>query len=123
MAGVLRRGVVGVIYDTEYAMVDRDDDIRLGIKSTAILFGEDDRLIIGILQGLLLFDLWLIGRQADLGWPYVLGVCAAGLLFAYQQYLIRARTREGCFAAFMNNNWVGGVVFAGLAANLHGVGG
>lgn len=111
-----------VIYDTQYAMVDRDDDVRLGIKSTAILFGDDDRLIIGILQGLLLLDLWLVGRQAELGWPYALGIGAAGLLFAYQQYLIRARTREGCFAAFMNNNWVGGVVFAGLAASLHGVG-
>lgn len=104
-----------VIYDTEYAMVDRDDDIKLGIKSTAILFDDADRLIIGILQSMMLLNLVLIGQQAGLGPVYYISLCAAAVLFAYQQYLIRERTRAGCFAAFMNNNWVGGIVFAGIA--------
>jgi len=107
-----------VIYDTEYAMVDRDDDLKVGIKSTAILFDDNDRLIIGLLQILMLCNLWLIGEQARLGGSYYLGLLGAALLFAYQQWLIRDRSRAGCFAAFMNNNWVGGVIFAGLAAGL-----
>jgi 4-hydroxybenzoate polyprenyltransferase len=106
-----------VIYDTEYAMVDRDDDLALGIKSTAILFGEDDRLIIGVLQIIMLGNLLLIGQQAALGWPFHLGLGGAAALFAYQQYLIRSRERAACFAAFLNNNWVGGIVFAGVAAS------
>jgi 4-hydroxybenzoate polyprenyltransferase len=103
-----------VIYDTEYAMVDRDDDIRLGIKSTAILFDDADRLIIGILQTLMIANLLLIGCQAALGWPYYLGLATAAGLFGRQQFLIHERSREGCFQAFMNNNWVGGVVFVGI---------
>ncbi|MEX2480435.1 MAG: 4-hydroxybenzoate octaprenyltransferase [Gammaproteobacteria bacterium] len=110
-----------VIYDTEYAMVDREDDLKLGIKSTAILFDDNDRLIIGVLQALMLINLVLIGREAALGWPYHVGLGIAGLLFLYQQYLIRERSRAGCFAAFMNNNWIGGVIFAGLLASLHGI--
>lgn len=109
-----------VIYDTEYAMVDREDDLKLGIKSTAILFDDNDRIIIGVLQALMLIDLVLIGREAALGWPYHVGLAIAALLFVYQQYLIRERSRAGCFAAFMNNSWVGGVIFAGLLASLHG---
>ncbi|MEQ8659453.1 MAG: 4-hydroxybenzoate octaprenyltransferase [Gammaproteobacteria bacterium] len=109
-----------VIYDTEYAMVDRDDDLAIGIKSTAILFGARDRLVIGILQVVMLLNLAVIGVHAALGWPWYLGLAAAGVLFAYQQWLIRARARAGCFAAFMNNNGVGGVIFAGLAASLAG---
>ena len=109
--------VWAVIYDTEYAMVDRDDDIALGLKSTAILFDDNDRLIIGILQIVMLANLCLIGRQAALPWPWYAGLVVAATLFAYQQKLIHDRSREGCFAAFMNNNWVGGVVFAGLVAS------
>ena len=103
-----------VIYDTQYAMVDRDDDIRLGIRSTAILFADADRIIIGGLQCLMMSNLYLIGRRAELGWPYHGALLVVAALFIYQQYLIRDRSRAGCFAAFLNNNWVGGVVFAGM---------
>lgn len=105
-----------VIYDTEYAMVDREDDLKLGIRSTAILFAESDRAIIGGLQLLMLSNLVVIGQRAALTWPYYAGLAVAAALFVYQQFLIRDRSRAGCFAAFMNNNWVGGVIFAGLAA-------
>jgi 4-hydroxybenzoate polyprenyltransferase len=103
-----------MIYDTEYAMVDREDDIRLGIRSTAILFAQADRLIIGGLQCLMLSNLYLIGVRAGLSWVYNASLVVAAALFIYQQYLIRDRSRAGCFAAFMNNNWVGGVVFVGI---------
>ncbi len=101
-------------YDTMYAMVDRMDDIALGVKSTAILFGDSDRQIIGLIQGMLLVCLVMIGYQAELGWVYYLGVCAAAALAGYQQYLIRFREREACFRAFLNNNWFGAVVFLGI---------
>jgi 4-hydroxybenzoate polyprenyltransferase len=101
-------------YDTMYAMVDRMDDIALGVKSTAILFGESDRQIIGLIQGLLLVCLVMVGHQAKLGWIYYLSVCAATVLVAYQQYLIRFREREACFRAFLNNNWFGAVIFVGI---------
>lgn len=101
-------------YDTMYGMVDRDDDLRIGVKSTAILFGSADRLIIGILQGLLLFDLVLVGHTAKLGQYYFFGLLVAAALALYQQYLIRDREPEGCFAAFLNNNWFGAVVFLGI---------
>jgi 4-hydroxybenzoate polyprenyltransferase len=101
-------------YDTMYAMVDREDDLVLGVKSTAILFGESDRLIIGIIQALLLVCLLMIGHQAELGVMYYLGVLVAGGLAVYQQYLIRFREREGCFQAFLNNNWLGAAVFVGI---------
>lgn len=106
-----------VAYDTEYAMVDRDDDIRLGLRSSAILFGELDRTIIGILQASFLFTLWLAGRQADMGWPFNVGLIVAAALVVYQQYLIRNREREGCFAAFLNNHWLGLAVFIGTVIN------
>jgi 4-hydroxybenzoate polyprenyltransferase len=106
-----------VVYDTMYAMVDRDDDVRIGVKSTAILFGEADRLIIGILQAMMLATLWLVGARAALGWPYYAGLVAAAGLFAYHQYLIRHRERDPCFRAFLHNNWVGMVIFAGLLAS------
>jgi 4-hydroxybenzoate polyprenyltransferase len=107
--------VWAVIYDTEYAMVDRDDDIKLGIKSTAILFDENDRTFIGGLQVLMMFNLHLIGKQGALLWPYSVAIIVVACLFAYQQYLIRQRDRAGCFAAFRNNNWVGAVIFLGIA--------
>jgi 4-hydroxybenzoate polyprenyltransferase len=101
-------------YDTMYAMVDREDDLALGVKSTAILFGYSDRQIVGLLQIMVLLCLLMIGRQAELGGIFYLGVLAAAALFAYQQFLIRFRTREGCFQAFLNNNWVGAAVFLGI---------
>ena len=106
-----------LIYDTQYAMVDREDDIRLGIRSSAILFADADRLIIGGLQCLMLSNLYLIGARAGLAWPYTASLVVAAGLFVYQQYLIRDRNRAGCFAAFMNNNWVGGVIFLGMWAS------
>jgi 4-hydroxybenzoate polyprenyltransferase len=101
-------------YDTMYAMVDREDDLVLGVKSTAILFGESDRQIIGIIQAMVLVCLLMIGHQAELGLYYFAGVVVASGLALYQQALIRYREREGCFRAFINNNWFGAAVFLGL---------
>lgn len=102
------------IYDTQYAMVDREDDIRIGVKSTAILFGDNDRLIIGVLQLLLFAVLLLVGARFSLGWGYHAGLAVAAGFAVYQQYLIRGREPEGCFQAFLNNNWFGLAVFCGL---------
>ena len=101
-------------YDTMYAMVDRGDDLALGVKSTAILFGESDRQIIGVIQVMVLACLVMVGVQAELGWLYYAGVGAAAGLAIYQQGLIRYREREECFRAFLNNNWFGAAVFVGL---------
>lgn len=101
-------------YDTQYAMVDRDDDLKIGVKSTAILFGEADRLIIAMLQLLVLLGLLLVGQMAELGLYYYLGLAAAAGFALYQHYLIRDRDRDGCFHAFLNNNWFGAAVFAGI---------
>lgn len=106
-----------VSYDTFYAMVDRDDDIRIGVKSTAILFGENDRLITGMLQFLFVLALGLVGQRFSLGWIYSIAVVVAGGLMVYQQYLIRTRERDAYFKAFLNNNWVGMVVFIGILAD------
>ncbi|MDY6942609.1 MAG: 4-hydroxybenzoate octaprenyltransferase [Pseudomonadota bacterium] len=103
------------IYDTMYGMVDRDDDIQVGVKSMAILFGELDRHIIGMLQLTMMFALVLIGRRADLGVWYGMGLVAAAGLFVYQQWLIRHREKAACFRAFLNNNWFGAVIFAAIA--------
>jgi len=113
--------VWATIYDTEYAMVDRDDDLKIGIRSTAILFGRQDRLIIGLLQVVMTLLLVLIGWQAQLGAVYFAGVALATPLFVYQQWLIRHRDRQDCFRAFLNNNIYGGIVFAGLALDYTGV--
>jgi len=102
------------VYDTQYAMVDRDDDVKIGVKSTAVLFGDLDRLIIGLLQALMTLTLVFIGLRAELGAPYYVALVIATLLFVYQQWLIRERSREGCFQAFLNNNVYGGVVFVGI---------
>jgi 4-hydroxybenzoate polyprenyltransferase len=102
------------VYDTMYGMVDREDDIKIGIKSTAVLFGEADRAIIAIIQILFLGALLLIGQAADLGGYYYFGVLLAAALSIYQQYLIRNREPEFCFQAFLNNNWLGAAVFSGL---------
>jgi len=102
------------VYDTMYAMVDRQDDIALGLKSSAILFGEADRMIIAVLQGMVLACLIMIGFQAKLGMIYYTGVAAGGALFVYQQRLIHYRERDDCFRAFLNNNWFGLIVFLGI---------
>ena len=106
-----------MIYDTMYAMVDRDDDLRIGVKSTAILFGAFDRKIIAMLQVLMLGLLTLAGSMAGRGWWFYIGLAAAGAFFSYQQHLIRDRDRTRCFRAFLNNNLVGMTVFIGLVAD------
>lgn len=103
-----------LIYDTMYAMVDRDDDLRIGVKSSAILFGRYDRAIIGGLQLLMLGLLWLAGQLAGRGPWYLLGLTLVLGLFAYQQVLIRRRDRQACFTAFLNNHYLGMVLFAAL---------
>jgi 4-hydroxybenzoate polyprenyltransferase len=103
-----------LIYDTQYAMVDRDDDLRVGIKSTAILFGRWDQWIIAGLQVLMLVLLGLIGWQAGRGYWFGGGLVIAGVLAVYQQYLIRDRVPAACFQAFLNNNYYGVAVFVGL---------
>jgi len=103
------------VYDTMYAMVDRKDDLRIGIKSTAILFGDADRVVIGVMQLMVLFALWLVGDEATLGYWYRAGVAAGATFFVYQQWLIRAREPDACFRAFNNNHYFGLVVFVGLA--------
>ncbi|WP_407353318.1 4-hydroxybenzoate octaprenyltransferase [Luteimonas sp. R10] len=105
-------------YDTWYAMVDRDDDLRAGAKSTAILFGELDLVAQAVLYALVFVALALVGRQAGLGVFYWSGLGAAALLVAYEFLLARYRDREACFRAFLHNHWVGMAVFAGIAAEL-----
>jgi len=103
------------VYDTMYAMVDREDDLKIGVKSTAILFGEADRSLIAVMQAMALFALWLAGDEAGLGIWYRAGLAAAAAFFAFQLWLIRRREPEACFRAFNNNHFVGMVVFIGLA--------
>lgn len=102
-----------IAYDTFYAMVDREDDLRVGVKSSAILFGRHDRVVTAALQLAVLALLAFVGR--GLGAPYFAGLGVAAALAAYQQWLIRGRDRERCFRAFLNNSWFGAAVFAGLA--------
>ncbi|MCF7981790.1 MAG: 4-hydroxybenzoate octaprenyltransferase [Pseudomonadales bacterium] len=106
-----------VVYDTIYAMVDRDDDLRIGVKSTAILFGEADKLIIGILQLLTLATLCIVGYQLDMGPWFYASLILVSLIFLYHQYLIKNRDRSLCFHAFLHNHWVGMIVFIGLVLN------
>jgi 4-hydroxybenzoate polyprenyltransferase len=106
--------VWALIYDTMYAMVDREDDLKVGIRSTAILFGRRDRLIIGLLQLLMLALLLKVGMMAGRGPVYLVGLGGGAVLFVYQQWLIRGREREACFKAFLNNHYFGLLVFAGL---------
>ncbi len=103
-----------VAYDTAYAMVDRDDDHKVGVKSTAILFGRHDRAMVFLFHVLTLSLLAYSGALAGLGLRYYAGLAAAFGFVLYQQHLMRDRTREGCFRAFLNNNWFGAAVFAGL---------
>jgi 4-hydroxybenzoate polyprenyltransferase len=101
-------------YDTMYAMSDREDDLKIGVKSTAILFGDADRLIIGILQILIILDLLLVAQQIHLGMYFYMGLAIAAGLAVYQQKLIANREPNDCFRAFLNNNYLGMAVFAGI---------
>lgn len=103
------------VYDTMYAMVDRADDMRIGVKSTAILFGEADRHVIAVMQAMTLLALWLAGNEAGRAGWYRAGLAVAAAFFLYQLWLIRRRDPADCFRAFNNNHFVGMVVFIGLA--------
>ncbi|MBC53870.1 MAG: 4-hydroxybenzoate octaprenyltransferase [Gammaproteobacteria bacterium] len=107
-----------VAYDTQYAMVDREYDLKIGVKSTAILFGDADRMMIGALQGMFLFALFLAGGQFQLSGFYYLGLLVAAGLFVYQHWLIRHREADACFKAFLNNHWVGLAVFVGVVLSV-----
>ncbi|MGB8327805.1 MAG: 4-hydroxybenzoate octaprenyltransferase [Steroidobacteraceae bacterium] len=102
------------IYDTVYAMVDRDDDLKLGVKSSAILFGDLERLIVGAMQLMMLFALWLVGKSLQFGRWYLLGLAMMAACFVYQQWLIRGREPTACFRAFLSNNYAGMAVFIGI---------
>jgi len=108
-----------VAYDTMYAMVDRDDDLKVGAKSTAILFGDADRGIIGFLQLLFIVTLWLIGQELEFSPVYFIGLIVASLLLAYEQLMIVNRLPEYCFHAFLHNHWVGAVVFFGIMGHYY----
>ena len=121
LAWLLLTGVVAwaVAYDTMYAMADREDDLRIGVKSTAILFGDADRVFVGVAQVAVLAVLVLAGRQAGLGVFYNVAVAMGAALFLYQQHLIRDREPAACFNAFLNNHWVGALVFGGIVIDYH----
>lgn len=108
-----------IAYDTIYAMVDRDDDLILGLRSTAVLFAEDDLPAIGVLFGSMLLTLFIVGMNLKLGSYYYLGLLIAGLLSARFLWMIRKRTRESCFRAFLANHWLGAVIFVGLFLNYY----
>jgi 4-hydroxybenzoate polyprenyltransferase len=116
VAWVLFLAVVlwALVYDTMYAMVDKEDDLKIGVKSTAILFGAYDRLIMALLQLIILGLLVAVGEIKQLGWFYYSGVIVAGGLSIYQQKLIFHRDKSLCFNAFLNNNWFGLAIFLGL---------
>ena len=106
-----------VAYDTMYAMVDRDDDVKIGVKSTAILFGDLDLAMIGLLQGITLFCLLSAGGQLSLGWPFYLALLAGAAFLGWQLWAIRSRRRTECFAAFRLSHWFGLIVWAGIVAH------
>ena len=105
-----------VAYDTEYAMVDRDDDLKIGIKSSAITFGQFDVVIVMICYGITLLILAMCGVWLVMGYAYYLGLIAAATVAVYHYYLIRTREKSNCFKAFLHNNWFGFAVFAGLGS-------
>jgi 4-hydroxybenzoate polyprenyltransferase len=115
---LLINAIWSVIYDTLYAMVDREDDLAVGIKSTAILFGRFDLLIIGALMVLMIISLAIMGVRIGLAWPWFAGLLVATGLFTRQLYISRDREPKACFRAFLNNNWVGLSIFLGLLASL-----
>lgn len=103
-----------VAYDTMYAMVDRDDDLEIGVKSTAILFGKHDKRVVGLLQISALALLYSVGELLAFGWPYHLSLIISAGFFSYQQMLITNRERAKCFQAFINNHYVGLIIFLGI---------
>ena len=105
-------------YDTIYAMVDREDDLKMGARSTAILLGDMDLVGIGILHASFLAAMWLVGERAALAWPFTTGWCVALALIAVQHWIIRHRDRDACFLAFRHSHWVGMALFVGIAAAL-----
>lgn len=106
------------MYDTEYAMVDREEDLKAGAKSTAILFADADLVIIGVLMGSILLTMLLVGTRSGLGWPYWLSLVVTAGLFAYQQWIMRDRERAACLTAFRHNNWVGLTLWLGIVIAL-----
>lgn len=106
-----------VAYDTQYAMVDRDDDLKIGVKSTAILFGRYDRLWIGVLQLITIGCLVIVGTLLHLPWPFSVGITVMALMFIYHQHLIKTRTREACFKAFIQNHWGGLALWLSLVVS------
>ncbi|EDN67402.1 4-hydroxybenzoate polyprenyl transferase, proteobacterial [Beggiatoa sp. PS] len=108
-----------VAYDTLYAMVDREDDLVIGVKSTAILFGKADKAIVAGLHFTVLLLLLWIGQQIDLGSLYYLGLMIAAGLAIYQQWLVKDREPQKCFQAFLNNHWFGAAIFVGIAAHYY----
>ncbi len=108
-----------VAYDTMYAMVDREDDLKVGAKSTAILFGDADRVIIGILQFLFIVTLWLVGQDLEFSAIYFWSLIFAAVLLAYEQAMIYYRIPEFCFQAFLHNHWVGAVIFFGIMSHYY----
>jgi 4-hydroxybenzoate polyprenyltransferase len=109
--------VWSTIYDTFYAMADREDDLLAGVKSTAVLFGNDDKVIIAVLQVTFLVTMVMVGSQLELNFIYYIGVLVTLVLFVYQQHLVRDRQPAQCLQAFLNNNWVGAVLFAGIVGH------
>ena len=107
----------GFAYDTEYAMVDRDDDLKIGIRTSAITLGRYDVAAVMASYALMVALLAWLGFTLHLRWPYYAGLAAAAVMMLYHYLLIRGRTREGCFRAFRHNNWVGLVIFAGIVAS------
>jgi 4-hydroxybenzoate polyprenyltransferase len=105
------------VYDTIYAMVDRDDDVKIGVRSTAVLFGDSDRHVIAALQGMTLLSLYLAGRMLRMGDWYYAGLIAGAIFFVHHLWLIRARDRAACFRAFLNNHYFGMSVFIGILLN------
>jgi 4-hydroxybenzoate polyprenyltransferase len=115
--------VWAVIYDTQYAMVDREDDLKIGVRSTAIAFADMDRMMIGILQLLMLAALALVGRTLHFGAWFYGGLGVAAATFIYQQWLIRDRNPAACLQGFSNNNYTGIAIFAGILLQyLYGAG-
>ena len=106
-----------IAYDTEYAMVDRNDDLKLGLNTSAVLFADFDVAAIMICYALVIGILAMIGILLSFEWIYYVGLAVAAAMMAYHYFLIRSRDRAGCFRAFRHNNWVGGAIFAGVAAN------
>ena len=107
-----------VIYDTMYAMADREEDLKIGVKSTAVLFARYDRLIIGILQIILVFLLINIGELFNLTLIYDISVALSAVLMIYHQFLIKNREKTACFSAFLHNHYLGMLIFAGIALSV-----